>query len=258
MSKLIKSASIVLDSHSYSISPEITRPHSDGNSGGPIVELGAGGDNLIRQAEDAALAILEKAEKQAEEIIAEAREQAAVISEEAKSKAEEIYENQRAEAQEEGFNQGFDVGQSEAQVLIDEALLIKEEWTLNREKFISKMESDVIELCLKSVKNIINREISDESYILDIIRKGIENITYTVSLTVRVSDFDYDYVASNKSKILAMIEGIEDIEIKKDLSLDHSDCIIDSDTGSIDVGIESQFTQLQKVMNSLLAGESYD
>ncbi len=257
MSRLIKSSSIILDSKSYSISPEITKPpYTDDDNVAGNIAIGAG--SLTEQAEEAALAILAKAEAEAEEILNKARLEAEALAEEARENARSEYDTFRQEAQDAGFAQGLDVGRSEAQVLIDEALMIKEEWQINREKFVSKLESDVINLCLKSVKNIINREIEDESYIIDIIRKGINNITYTANLTVRVSDFDYDYVVANKSKVLAMIEGVEDIEIKKDLSLDHSDCVIDSDTGSIDVGIASQFEQLTKIMNSLLAGEYYD
>ncbi len=245
-----------MDSRSYSISSEITKPPSvEATREEPFL---LDQDSLTKQAEDAALDILANAEQRAAEIISKAQEQAKRIGEDAAAKSEQVYEDVRAKAQDEGYAQGFDVGQSEAQVLLDEALMIKEEWVLNRKEFISKVENDLIELCLSSVKNIINREIEDESYILDIIKKGIDNLTYTVNLTVRVSDFDYDYVVANKSKVLAMIEGVEDIEIKKDLSLEHTDCVIDSDTGSIDVGVESQFEQLKRIMNALLAGEAYD
>ncbi len=253
MSKIIKSASVVLDGSHYSVSADVTDPHTNvsemPNEDQLIIE------QRLQNAESEAQAILQAAHAEASEIVEKAEQDARLITESAIEKAKILYDNKREEAQNEGFAQGFDAGQSEAQVLIDEALMIKEEWTINRDRFIRRMEEDIIDLSLKVIQNVINREISDQSYILDLIKKGIENLTYTSSLVVRVSEYDFDYAAANKSKILAMIDGVEHIEVRKDLSLDHTECVIDTDTGSIDIGINSQIEQVKKLFNTILSGD---
>ncbi len=253
MSKIIKSASVILDGSHYSVSADVTNP--DAINTAMVNEEQALIDERLKQAEMEAQSILQTARSEAADIVDKAEQDARLITENAIEKAKILYDNKREEAQNEGFAQGFDAGQSEAQVLIDEALMIKEEWTINRDRFIRRMEEDIIDLCLKAVQNVINREIDDPSYILDLIKKGIDNLTYTSSLVVRVSEYDYDYAAANKSKILAMIDGVENIEVRKDLSLDHTECVIDTDTGSIDIGISSQIEQVQKLFNTILSGD---
>ncbi len=255
MSKIIKSARVVLGEKRYSVSAEVTAPQIDAGDGTVDAAQQNAAEKMYKRAENKALAIIKDAERQAEEIINKAEEDAAAIAEDAIRKAKTLYDNKRSEAQEEGYAQGFDAGQSEAQVLIDEALMIKEEWVINRNRFISRMEKDIVELCTKTVGNVINREIRDEAYMLDLIKKGIDHLTYTASLVVRVSEYDYDYVVANRSKILAMVDGVEAIEVKRDLALDHTDCVIDTDTGSIDVGIESQLERVRELFNSMLAGD---
>ncbi len=253
MSKIIKSSRVVLGDNQYSVSTEVTDPNAVVSTG-QIVDDSAV-NAVLEQAKDEAQSILSAAREEAAEIIDKAEQDARVITEDAIAKANTLYDNKREEAQEEGFAQGFDAGQSEAQVLIDEALMIKEEWTINRDQFIRRMEEDIINLCLKVVQNVINREIEDSSYILDLIKKGIDNLTYTSSLVVRVSEYDYDFAIANKSKILAMSDGVEQIEVRKDLALDHTECIIDTDTGSIDIGISSQIKQVKQLFNTILSGE---
>ncbi len=254
MSRIIKSSRVVLGGNRYSVSSEVTDPEAAVDNS---VEssLSDAAEKMYQRAENKALSIIKEAEREAEDIVNKAEEDAAAIAEDAIKKAKQLYDNKRAEAQEEGYAQGFDAGQSEAQVLIDEALMIKEEWVINRNQFISRMEHDIVELCGKTVRNVINHEIRDESYMLDLIKKGIDHLTYTASLVVRVSEYDYDYVVANKSKILAMVDGVDNIEVKRDLSLDHTDCVIDTDTGSLDVGIESQLTRVKKLFNSILVGD---
>ncbi len=253
MSKIIKSSRVVLGNSQYSVSAEVTDPNAIAQEA-PTVDSSAA-NAMLERAQNEALSILTAAREEAAEIIEKAEQDARSITESAIEKAKQLYDNKREEAQDEGFAQGFDAGQSEAQVLIDEALMIKEEWTINRDQFIRRMEEDIITLCLKAVQNVINREISDPSYILDLIKKGIDNLTYTSSLVVRVSEYDYDYAAANKSKILAMVDGVEHIEVRKDLSLDHTECIIDTDTGSMDIGIKSQIDQLQQLFKTILSGD---
>ncbi len=255
MSRIIKSSRVVLGDSRYSVSSEVTDPDATVVEGEVQAVHPGAAEKMYKRAENKALSIIKEAEREAEEIINKAEEDAAAIAEDAITKAKMLYDNKRAEAQEEGYAQGFDAGQSEAQVLIDEALMIKEEWVINRSQFISRMEHDIVELCSKTVANVINREIRDESYMLDLIKKGIDHLTYTATLVVRVSEYDYDFVVANRSKILAMVDGVDAIEVKRDLSLDHTDCVIEADTGSLDVGIESQLTRVKELFDSMLVGD---
>ena len=55
--------------------------------------------------------------------------------------------------------------------------------------------------------------------------------------------------------ILATSEKIEDIEIRRDPTLDNGSCIIDTDAGSIDSSISVQLDQIKAVFDALLKGD---
>lgn len=262
MSRLIKSSNIVLGEQRITISSDITRPPQEGvvNVEGLGVIEGVADEtattrNIVIDAENAALSILDDAEKKAQSILEEARQEAKRIEAEALENASATYDKHREDGQKDGYAQGFDAGQSEAQVLIDEALMIKEEWEIKKKQFIQNVENELIDLSIKIVENVINREIKEPAYILDLIKKGIDHLTYSSSIVVRVSEYDFDYASANKSKIHAMLEGVEHIEVRKDLSLNYGECMIDTESGSTDVGIDAQLEQVKSIFNALLASE---
>jgi flagellar assembly protein FliH len=74
-------------------------------------------------------------------------------------------------------------------------------------------------------------------------------------VAVRVCEEDYEFVLESKSKILAMVENVDDVVIKKDLSLKRGDCVIDTDAGSIDAGLSTQEEQVKAIFDALLASE---
>jgi len=266
LSKIIKSSRLVLGEDSYKISSEITIPvtptvnlveEEDEASDERVESTDAPytPESLIEQAEHTALQILDDAQKQSDEIVEHARESSLKIEEEAMNKAKELYDNSKAEGHDQGFAQGYQSGEDQSQVLIDEALMIKDEWLQKKVELLKLLETESVKLVVETCEKIVGKQIDEEDYILSLIENGLNHLSYAHEVSVRVCEEDYEYVVANRKKIMAMLEQVDDIAIKVDMSMSKGDCVIETETGIVDVGVQTQLDQVKNIFESLLASE---
>jgi len=84
------------------------------------------------------------------------------------------------------------------------------------------------------------------------VKKGLENYEASNSVTVRVSDEDYEFLTKNKDKVLKNLKFIDDINIVRDISLDKYDCIVQTPSGMIDSGLKTQLESLKDALKGVL------
>lgn len=259
MSKLVKSHRLILDNQSYQLAPQIVPiyhpPHHHGDSTGEDEgEAEAFIDEVTL--EEMVKRRMEEVEEEARVRLQEAEQDREVILREAYEQAHSIREEARAEGYETGRQTGFDEGRMIADALIQEALAVKSEVQLLKERVVRQIEEEAVQLILDTVELILGKHIQEDyDLVLGIIRLAMEKLTYTESLALRVSAQDYDMALSMKDQILALAENVDDIHIKSDKSLKPGSCIIDAASGSIDSSIWTQFEQIKESFKEMLASE---
>ncbi len=203
-------------------------------------------EKKFKEAEALTAAKLQQAEMQAQKIIKDAYEDEKRIHEEAKAKGYD-----------EGYSAGYHDGKKEADALIQEALEMKNRLLRMRKELLRNIEKDCIELVIRTLEKMLHQKIDapSEEMILGLIRGALEKCAYTESLVLRVNPEDYDHVQSIKDKVLCLVENIDDIQIKKDASLQKGSCILDTVSGSIDSSIHTQFEQVKSIFEELLKNE---
>lgn len=189
--------------------------------------------------------IVNEANKQAENLLAETYDKSTIIIEEYKEK---------------GFKKGYDEGFKEAkeksELLIEEAINIKNKNIKNKENMMINLEKDIIELVIDSCKEIMNRMYEDDrEMILSIIQKGLDNLSNTKKIVIKTSKNDFDFLEMYKDKILSMANNIENIEIVTDKNLEKGGIILESLKGSVDVSIDTQLKELEIILKDLLDSE---
>jgi len=200
--------------------------------------------------------IIAEAERQSQEILAEAEQQKNLIIEQAYNERENVLQ----EAKNEGYDEGFKIGQQDGydryQQLIDEAKAIKQEAYDLEKKLVKKLEKDIIELIIYSVKKILNVELDDNhELLLNLVEKGLEKATFKDKLIIRVSESDFDILNEHKNRIYMMTEGIDDIVVKKDSALKKGSVIIETESGKIDSSIDTQIKQIKSLFHDLFERE---
>jgi flagellar assembly protein FliH len=201
-------------------------------------------DNKKSEAEDESQAIVQKAEVERDELL-----------EQAYQKSQEVLEESRNNGYEEGYQSGYEEGKKNSDELIDEANDYKKQYWEMREKALRDAESDFVNLAIGVIDKIFNRQLEEEDIILDIVKNAIESIGYCTSITIRVSEDDYDVLEISRSRILAMFPLIDNMDIKTDFSLTKGDCVIDSEKGSVDASVRMQLDQIKELVMNLLQNE---
>ncbi len=204
----------------------------------------------LRQEERAK--VEEEASARIEELMAQAREEADAIRSQAQTEAEEIGRR----AYEEGMNQGLQEGrlvaqeeqtkqQNEFQIMVQQRLKEIEEQELNLEPKFAEIMIALIE----KITGVICKDKKD--IVIYLIHQSLNQLERTKQVTLRVSKEDILLVSARKQELReAVADGVE-FDIVEDDSLEHTQCIIETDNKIIDCSLNVQIKNLQDQIRML-------
>lgn len=260
MSRLYKSSRIVLDDKAFVLSTKLPEVVSHIEHEEVAVSEGISpsetADLIIEAAKNEASQILDEADEEAQQKLDSAQNSADAIVSDAYDQAKGIMEQAKVEGYQDGYNRGVEDSQEIAKQIVDEALAIKNDWIAMRESVLRESENEMIALVIEAIEKVVeNRVETDTSLIESLIKQGINRVTKSHLVSIRVSNEDYNHALSIKPMIIASSDKIEDLEIKRDPTLTNGSCIIDTDSGSIDSSIKTQVEQIKSLFLELLKGE---
>jgi flagellar assembly protein FliH len=197
--------------------------------------------------------IIKNARIDAELIIQEAQYEANRILENSKIEADENKDKIFSEAREKGYNDGFTEGKQQYEELVSEAEQIRENAKLEYKEILDSIESDAVNLILDIAKNVIGTEISfHKEDILYLVKQAFEKCANKESVLLKAAPEDYDFIIANKNRLLSMIENVGELKIKKDSSLKAGACIIETQYGSIDAGIQTKIKKIEEMFKQMI------
>lgn len=249
MPKIIKSYNVFIGEPAKVEEPEIEE-YSYGNEEDDEIDEVYSELNKVSDEE-----CVEFSRKKAEEILEKARKQAGEIIEEAMAKVDEEREIILEQARKNGFDEGYNEGIEQCEDLIKEAGIIKQQAFEEYEQLLNGAEEEILSIIFDIVKKVIGREISaGKDEILFMIKQALEACTHKEYILLKVSEDDYKTVVEAKNKILAMVKGIGEFEIKTDHSLEKGSCLIETPFGSVDGSAKTRIEQIEKIFYSLIEG----
>lgn len=252
MSKIVKSRQVLIENQKYVLSNEVKKEEEE------VIEIVANskGEDLLTKAQADAEALLLQATEDAKAKVDQAQAEFDKILSDAYDQSQGILNQAREDGYNEGFQKGFEEGKATSDQMIQETLQMKNQTIAGYKDIMDNAEREVIDLVIETVETILNRRIDEDYEIIEgIIGKAIKKATHTELLTLRVSNDDYSYAIGIKDTILSMAEKVDDIVIKNDSSLVNGSCIIDTDSGSIDSSIWTQFEQIKAMFEDLMRNE---
>jgi len=260
LSRIFKSSRVILDDKAFVLSTKIEQTvptvESDELAANDVIDHTLAANQVIEEARTEAESILNEADREAEEKLNSANVSSEKIIADAYDQAKGIMEQARKQGYEEGYEFAITESRDIADGIVSEANALKHEWLRAKESLEKEAESELVEIVLTTLEKILNRKVEEESTVVEgIIAEAIKRVNKTENLTLRVSSEDYSHVLSIKPMILAMTEKVDEIEIKQDSSLKNGSCVIDTDSGSIDSSVWTQFEQVRKVFEDLLRSE---
>jgi len=260
LSKVVKSHRLILDDQAYQLAPRIIIPVETVEESEYEAEEEIDHEETIQQkihrADREIQARHAETEDEIRELLAAVEQDREKMLQEAFDQARDVLEKAREQGHEEGRQAGFDEGRSIAESLIQEALAVKAELFLRRDKLVREIEEESVRLIIDTAERILNKHIQEDyDLIQGIVKSAMGKVTYTESVTLRVSAEDHDMAVSLKDQILALAENVDDIIIKPDKSLRPGSCVLDTTSGSIDSSIWTQFEQIKNTFEELLGSE---
>lgn len=196
---------------------------------------------------------LEEIKAQAQEMIDSARMEAEEIKNTARREIEIERRQAIDEGKKQGYNEGYQQGLSEVDEMKQALAVEKQKLEEEYEQLVEELEPRFIDVITAVYNHIFGVELSDNRDILvHLIDSTLRKVESSRTFIVHVSAEDYPYVNMQKQSLIeGAIAGRGMIEIIEDIALSKGACLIETDGGIFDCGIDTQLEGLEKKLQVL-------
>lgn len=199
--------------------------------------------------------IIANAEKRAhslsDEIIDNARNQAKKLETDTKERLKEEIEELKEETKQKAYDEAMAEAQLERDGIIQEANQIKQDAHDYREELIKEVEPEMVNLMIDILDHLIGVEKeTNAKTITTLIKSGLQRANPSGKIVVHVSTADYPHV--DKDEIFQHLDTMAELEILEDPTIRRSGCIIETEIGTIDSSLDTQYKALRKNLKYIL------
>ena len=164
-----------------------------------------------------------------------------------------VDEAQLAQAEQDAYARGFAEGEiaggrtasQGGEALLQRLTLTLEELTTLRTEMIRQTERQMVELALAVARRIVHREVSlDNDLLIAMARVALERLGDSARVTVRLHPEEYETTGAGRA---AQQIGTN-IMVLADQRVERGGCRIESDLGSLDVGVDAQIQEIARAL----------
>lgn len=168
-------------------------------------------------------------------------EEARALHEKIVAEAHEIYESQKASGYEEGLEEGR----------MEHAAKVFEVASKSLD-FFEKLEHSVVKIVTDALERVVG-ELDQDDLILRVVKSGLAIARNERRVVVRVCPEQHEAVEAATSELLRHFAGIRLLDVVSDSRLKHGDCLVESEMGVVDAGLDTQLAALKRVMEKRMA-----
>lgn len=154
----------------------------------------------------------------------------------------------------EAFTKGYAQGEragAEAGAARAEAMLRRLAQTLEdlqglRRELVRRTERDVVELALAIARRVLHRELAlDHDLLLALARVALDRLGDVATASIRLHPDDYALAMTGRGAPSAQAHGVQ---IVADPAVHRGGCVVQSEFGSVDVGVAAQVDELSHAL----------
>ena len=200
----------------------------------------------------AILTLLTQAKEKAEEILAQANAEADEIRKAAREEADEI----RKQAQEQGQAEGLEQGMQEGAAVYDAKLesIGKREQQL-QDSYLEQMrelEPKLVHTITDVVSHVFHVQFHDkDEIVLYLVKRAMESIDGPKEFTIKAGPKQAAYLEEHKQELLECVGQNATLDLVTIHSMTEGECIIETDTGVFECGMDVQLDNLIRDIQSL-------
>lgn len=205
--------------------------------------------------------VLKSARQEADRMQLEAQAQVDAILADARREKEAAYEEGKANGYQDGFSEGREAAEAQMQ-----EELAKKEQSLERhyQELEEKLQADLlhlqeqleprlVEVLTNIYEHVLGIELKDkENLVLYLLKRTLQQMDQNSSIFIHVTKQDFPLIKAAKEE-LAGVAGIpqEKLELVENNTLAPGGCMIESDYGILDCGLDTQLALLKKQLRLL-------
>ncbi len=195
---------------------------------------------------------LTQADSIAKKKIAEAEKKANILIEDTRIEASKMEEDTHRKGYEEGHEKGYNTGKEEVERLITRLNIVLSSAIKKRNEIIEEAESQLIDLVIVIARKVV-KSISEtqKRVVFDNISEALKKLKGRAEITIRVNSEDLQMTTKHKKEFIEMVEGIEQVKILEDNTVEKGGCYITTDFGSIDARISTQLSEIEEQIKKL-------
>ena len=190
----------------------------------------------------------------AQQIIDDANNQAAEIIAQAEERSEAMLEHAKEEGRKEGYNEGVAQGVEEYHKKEQELEEERQALQANYQAMRESMEGDLVDIICDVVEKAFKVRFKDsKEIILHLVDNTLLNVDSSKVYMIRVGEKYYGYLNQNKEALKARLGSDVVLDIIMDPLMDEGSCMIETDGGVFNCGIDVQLQSLirdLKILNS--------
>jgi len=202
--------------------------------------------NEIQSKTSEAQLLKQQAEDEANKIIEDAKKQAADLETEVRKTLDGELKAAQDKGRDEGKEAGYAEGKAEVERLVSRTQVMLERAQDKRGEILNETEKEIIDLVLLISRKVI-KVISEnqEGVIISNIIQALRKVKSKGTCLIRVNMEDLQLATEHKEEFIKLVEGVKDIQILEDTTVDKGGCIIQTEFGEIDARISSQLAELE-------------
>lgn len=127
---------------------------------------------------------------------------------------------------------------------------IVQEFTEQREDYFNRVEAEIIQLALSIAAKILHREAQvDPMLVATLVRIAVEKMRDNSNITVHVGTGR----GNTWKRYFAGFPNLSHVQVAEDPKLSEQDCILETELGSANFGLDSQLKEVEQGFFDLLA-----
>ena len=116
-------------------------------------------------------------------------------------------------------------------------------------RYAERLEREAFRFALAVAGRIVHKEISlDDEAVVGQVKDALHRIVGAETITLRVHSADEPLLRERRNDLLASGEGVREIMIETDDTVERGGCIIESASGNIDARIATQLAQIESAL----------
>jgi flagellar assembly protein FliH len=114
---------------------------------------------------------------------------------------------------------------------------------------LERYQGDLLALALGIARKVVQRELAEHpEHWLGMIREAVRHALDREKIRIRVGPVLHKFLVERLSTLRPMLDDVKELELVEDATLTESGCIVESQFGDLDLGIDSQIGAIRAAL----------